>query len=289
MTEVTSPEAGDALDKIISDAVEAPVEAKEPVQEVQKEAPQEVETQEAPEEVWPKKAVNALAKAKGAAAREKALRQAEREQYERELAKFRTAQQLPKEPPKPQGMPREEDFIGKPYGEYLAAVSEWQVEQKLEQTLAAREKKSSEQQREQAQKEWEAERDAGIDDDAAEAAKVFPDFADVLNKHAQDLKNIAPHVKQALREADAPAHALYALAQEGLLADLNGMSLARASAVIARMEDKAKGLVQNKPVTRAPAPMKANTGSSGGGLSLSSITSDQVSGLSKDQVMKMFK
>lgn len=242
----------DAMDKIINEATKT--------DEVKNEADP---VEEPKEELWPKKAVNALAKAKGAAAREKSLRL----EYERRLAAYA---EPAKTEAKGAGAPKEEEFAGKPYGEYLTAVNKFQIEQ----ALADRDKKSSQELSVAKQKEWETERDEAFDENVEKATESFKDFNDVIKEHVKG-KFLSPQVIEAFRHADEPAHALYALAKDGMIDGLNEMSPHKLAAAIARAEDKAIALTKPK-VTNAPTPMSANKGTSTGGKSLDAMSGNEL-------------
>lgn len=250
--------APDAMDKIINEAAKTDDFVSDTSS-----------AEEPKDELWPKKAVNALAKAKGVAAREKALRQ----EYERRLAAYaqvpehlRGAKASESKP----SAPKEEDFAGKPYGEYLTEVNKFQIEQ----ALAERDKKSSQELSVTKQKEWEAERDEAFDENVEKASESFKDFDDVIKEHVKG-KLLSPKVIEAFRHADEPALALYALAKDGLIDGLNEMSPHKLAAAIARAEDKAIALTKPK-VTNAPTPMTANKGTSTGGKSLDAMSANEL-------------
>lgn len=255
----------DAIDKIISEAsTEAPKTETADTETVEGEPK---------DDLWPKKAVNALAKAKATATRERVVRQ----QLERELEQYRrqTTAKPDAKTAASAGMPKRDDFVGKTEFEYMQAVNDWQVKSLVEQGLAERDKKSSQETNFAKQREWEIERDAAFDDNVEKATETFKDFKETMA--AVKGKNLAPHVVNAFREADDPALALYALVKDGTLDSLNDMSPMKAAAAIARAEDKANAQVAKpKPLTNAPSPMTPNKGTATGSKRLDDASPDEL-------------
>ena len=262
----------DVFDTIVNEQIKSESDAKE----LPKEGDQ-AETETPKEDLWPKKAVNALSKAKSQIGKERGIRQ----ELERRLAELEAKlapQPAKAEQPKTSGMPKEEDFVGKPYGEYLDAVAEYKVEQKLNQKLSERDKASAQEQDKQAREERVAVGNQHLDDNGEKAAKDFADFNDVVDKQIKG-KFLAPHVIEALQEAENPAYALYALAKEGRIDDLNDLHPSRVGAIIDRMAESA--MSKSKPVTKAPTPMKSLTGSS--------VSAKRLEDASPDELRKWLK
>lgn len=242
------------IDAIIAAGVSAPAENAQPradaAEEATTETPEGESTEpeagnEPKEEMFPKKAVNALSR------RDKKIgkQAAELAQLRHELEALRKAQ--PSESQAKETEPQEADF--ETYGQYLKAIARYEAKNLVSETK----KEDSEQKAQSAEKEWEAERAEAIDENADQAKAAFPDFKKVLDSASDDkgIIQLSPHVRKTLLEADNGAFALYVLAKEGLLDEVNAMSPARAAMTIARMEDKGLALSKQKPVTQAPAPM----------------------------------
>lgn len=134
-----------------------------------------------------------------------------------------------------------------------------------------------EQQSEAAIKALEAERAAAIDENAAAAAKAFPDFFKVMDDNAAALRGMPEHIRDALLEAENGAYALYHALKEGQLTDLYSMPPVKAAMAIARLEDRAISSVPKpKTVSSAPAPLAAAKGTAPGGKSLDRMTADEL-------------
>ena len=142
--------------------------------------------------------------------------------------------------------------------------------------MSERDKKSSEQRKQTEDKIKLSEREEYINENALKAAESFQDFETVMQNNVSDLGAIAPHVRQALLDADNGAFALYALAKEGVLGDLNDLPPHKVVAAITRMEDKAIAMSKNKPVTKAPAPISSNKGTSPGTKKLNTYSGDEL-------------
>ncbi len=223
------------------------------------------------EEMFPKKAVNAISRRDKKIGKQAAEIQQLREENERLK---QTATPTPK---KEDGPPKEEDFEGKSYGEYLRAVARYEATQihKETQTKDTESKELTEAQK------WERERAEAIDKSAEAAKAAFPDFDDVLEEHldANGVIPLSPHVRKALLEAENGAYALYALAREGLLEEINDMSPLKAAMTIARMEDKGLSLSKKKaetPTTQAPAPMTPAKGAASAAKPLHQMSPEEL-------------
>lgn len=211
-----------------------------------------------------KKLRNYYSKSKGQIARERAQRQ----QLQREVEELRQSRQENK--PEAAKPPSERDFADKTYEELLDAKAKYYASQAYQES-----QKKAEESRTQAQQlAWEAERAAKLDEGAAKAVETFPDFDNVMQENADVMADLSPTVRRAVLEADNGALALYHLAKEGTLEQLNGMSAYKVAATLARAEDKA--LSYQKPVTKTPAPLSPNRGTAAASKSLSAMSFEEI-------------
>jgi hypothetical protein len=232
-----------AQDQPKTDAVaEAPVETTETTAEPQADTKPEVKTEEA----FPRKAVNAISyrdKKIGRLTEQKSA-------LEKEVAELRAK------------APKEADFEGKPYGDYLKAEAKH---------AAAEENKTArlteiDQEAANEKAEWEAERKQNFTSKFNEAKKQYADFSKTVDPIMQ--APMAPHVWEAILETENPELTLFAIAKDEALEDLNSMNPTRVAMQLARLEDKGRELVKPKATTKAPAPMTPAKGSATGGKPL---------------------
>lgn len=255
------PQADAAKPVDVKEAETTEAAKEEPVEE----SGESTQPPKSEEVAFPKKAVNAISY------RDKKIGrlQAERDHMRQELEQLR--QKPASAETKADGEPKEADYEGKPYGEYLKAVARYEAAQHFKENKA----KEIEQRTQSEAQEWEAERSAVIDENHAAAQKAFPDFKDVMDEAADD-KGMIPlsqNLRRAILESDNGAYALYALIKEGLLDQANQMSLPKAAMTVARMEDRGLALSKVKKVTKAPEPMAPAKGAASATRSL-----DQMSG-----------
>lgn len=196
--------------------------------------------------------------------------QKEAEEYRKKLADYET--KAAKSPDS--GKPKESDFEGKPYGDYLEAVASWAADKRF----SDKQKSDSEQSQKQKDADYIAERSEALDENGELASKTFSDFNSVMQDNRAELGEMAPHVRQAIFEADNGGFALYMLAKEGKLEELNTMSFPKVVQMVTRYDDKAIAASKSKSVSKAPAPMKANSGTS--------ANKELGAGSSVDDVMK---
>lgn len=248
----------------------APVAETKPEAEATNEAPQTTaetegnEPQAAPEDkskddaAFPKKALNAISY------RDKKIGKLEAKYQQAIQERDALLKQVnPEKPEAKDAAPKEEDYVGKPYGDYLKAEARYAARQELNETQV----KQAEQQVKSVEEEWEAERAKVIDENYQEAVKALPNYPDLIKQNvgADGKIPLTPDARRALQEADNGAFALYSILQEGLLSELNNLPLARAAMLVARMEDKGIALTKTKPVSNAPAPMSPSKGNAASG------------------------
>lgn len=209
---------------------------------------------ESQEEVFPKKAVNAISR------RDKQIGKLRAEKYQvlNEVEQLRQQlnqyQQKPNNSSPASDAPDINQFAN--YDEYNRAVAKYEARK----TYAEESQKTQQSQSQSNRRAWEEERDNHIDENAVKVKEVFSDFDHVVQENIDLLSNIAPHVKEAIRESDNGAFALYNLAKDGVLEQLNGMSPAKVAMMVARAEDKALGMSKTKQSTKAPAPLQSVKG-----------------------------
>lgn len=238
-------------------------------------------------EEFPKKARNALSY------RDKKIGklQAEKQQLLRELElsrqppanrqqpQQRLNQQVEQQPQQqtPDGYPKEDDFSN--WGDYTKALARFEAEQIFKE----RHRQESESKVRAIDAEWESERGEAMDESAEDAKKQFPDFEKIVGQALQSVE-IEPHVFHALLESDKSAYALYALAKDGKLAELNAASPTKAAMMIARYEDKAIELSKPKtPISNAPKPLTPGKGVASSGKSLDQMSGHELLAWSKSK------
>jgi hypothetical protein len=197
---------------------------------------------------FPKKAVNALSR------RDKQIAKlrAEMAAKDAELSKYRQIQTQPQEKSNPTDAPPSQgDF--EDYSEYLEAKLLYRIKQE-QKTQEDALKKQAESSRNQ---EWEATREREIAKSAETHKTQIPDFAQVIEEHADLADSFPPEIQRAFLEADDAALAYYNLAKEGTLESLATMSPYKAAMMIALAQTKKPTL--NK-ITNASTPIKPLAG-----------------------------
>jgi len=140
---------------------------------------------------------------------------------------------------------------------YYEDLAEWKIEQKL----SDREKKTAQSEQTQQANVYKAEK---VDAHAAkeiEFARTVPDYeSTVYGDYADFMNNLPLPVAEALIEADNPSLALYALAKEGLLEQLEDLSPYRISMEIGKAEVRGEKYLNRNKATNAPPPVEAAKG-----------------------------
>jgi len=104
---------------------------------------------------------------------------------------------------------------------------------------------------------------AKFQDSAQKAIASLPDFNNVM---AVDVGPIPAHVMDEIYESDNPALVAYYMTKEDLFDDLVDMTPTQAARAIAKFEIQAQSLLsQTRPVSKVPAPMSSNKGTTSGG------------------------
>ncbi len=254
----------DIINQAISEAVSTPVETAQPI-ETPTEATEEIVNPEPiaePEDVpFPKKAVNALSRRDKQIGKLQAQLAADRA----ELAKFREQSVQQNNNP-----PKESDFDN--YGELLKAQHrhEWQQEQ------AAKEIQQREQYTAQQEEQWFQQRNQEVLSKAQELKTQVPDFLGLLNEYSDVLSSVPPEIERVFYEVDAPEVALYALAKEGRLEEVLGMSPSRVAIELGKAEIRGEALIKQKQITKTPAPIEGLKGVGGSSKQLDSMNHDEL-------------
>ena len=195
---------------------------------------------------FPKKAQNALAR------RDRQIKKmhAQLAQYQTEMENLRKS--IQQGAPEDKG-PKESDF--ETYGEFLKAQTLWEVKKEMaESQKAASEKMQSEQQN-AAKAHFVEQRVQAIAVKSQEYAKKFPDFLQVAQANAAFLDALPTEVQEAFYNPRIDAAlAFYNLAKAGRLDDIADMSRDEALILLAQAQSLPA------PTTKAPAPMKAASG-----------------------------
>jgi hypothetical protein len=229
---------------------ETPVAAPEATQQPDTTADQVAQEQpeSQPEKTLTQSEVNKLIareKAKEARRVERAVRaEAERDFYRQQL-------EAQKPQARPDGRPREEDFAGKPYTEYIEALAEWRADQRFEQKLKAREQETQTQR----QQREAAEQAHAVKERLSEGADEFPDFEEVA---LADHVPISQAMAAAIAESDFPAKVAYYLGSHLEEAKrIYSLPPTKQIREIAKIEAT---LSEPAPTTKAPPPIKPASG-----------------------------
>lgn len=159
------------------------------------------------------------------------------------------------------------------WGEYQDALSKYHedlADWKIEQKLAERDKKTTENTKAQAIDAYKAEKVQKITADSVEFTKANPEFKALMQEHIEYFSGdeFPPAVEAALLEADAPILALFALMKEGRLESLEDMSPYRILMEIGKAEIRGESYLSKNKATNAPAPLTASKGTGGTGKAL---------------------
>lgn len=141
--------------------------------------------------------------------------------------------------------------------QYYEQLADWKIEQKLSE----REKKTAEVSQADAANSYKAERINKHAEMEAEFAKQVTDYEQtVYGDYGDFMQNLPTQVAEALLEADNASLALYALAKEGLLEQLEDMSPYRLAIEIGKAEIRGQSYLVPKKTTNAPTPMRGAKG-----------------------------
>lgn len=250
----------DATPKAETDATAQPAEGnQETKSEGETEKPKEAEGEAKEETPFPKKAVNTIARLKG----DKYKQAQEIKSLRQRLAALESV--------KPTPAPKEEDFEGKTVAEFAKESAKHAATEAINQEKT----KDAQEQLAAKEKEYVAAVQEHVNNSAEKAAELLPDFHKVIEQAStmrrQDGSSYLPlsdEARSAFEESDNPALALYAIIKDGALAELNGLSLAKAAMMVRDYEVKGEALTKVKKVSTAPEPIGAAKGTGSGGKSL---------------------
>lgn len=174
--------------------------------------------------------------------------------------------------------PNEDDFqtweeLRAAERKYYEDLAEWKVEQKL----SDRDKKSAETTKAEQQNSYKVQKLNEHAAKEAEFASKVPDYeATVYGDYADFMNNLPLPVAEALLEADNASLALYALAKEGLLEQLEDLSPYRISMEIGKAELRGEKYLNRNKATNAPAPVEAARGTGKPSKSLMDMPMDEL-------------
>ena len=154
--------------------------------------------------------------------------------------------------------------------DYLEALADWKLEQKLtalRDTAAPKQADSGKVQRLQEMAQLEAE-----------FAKSVPDYNRVVyQENAQIMNNMPKHVAEALLDAEDASLALYTLAKEGRLEDLEDLDGKALDKAIAKAEERGKAFLSSaKKTSSAPPPIESLKGTGRATKDLSSMSVEEL-------------
>jgi hypothetical protein len=156
---------------------------------------------------------------------------------------------------------------------YYEDLADWKIEQRLN----ARDNKAAESTKEQQVNEYKAERLNEHASREVEFAKQVPDYeSTVYGDYADFMNNLPLPVAEALLEADNASLALYALAKEGILEQLEDMSPYRVSIEIGKAEVRGEKYLVKDTATSAPPPVEAARGTASPSKSLADMPMDEL-------------
>lgn len=243
---------------VAAEATTTPETTAVPEAETKPEQPERTFTQKELDEIVAKRAAQAERRAMKVARAE-----AERDHYRRlaEEAQQRTQPQRAGD-----GRPREEDFAGKPYSEYVEALSEWKAKSLLDQTLRAREQEQTQRR----QQETAAESAQRIKERLSEGADEYPDFEEVA---LADHVPISPAMAHAIASSDAPAKVAYYLGSHLDEAKrIFGLPPEKQFREVVKLESK---LSEPPPTTKAPPPIKPSGSKASGDIDPDKLSPDE--------------
>lgn len=182
--------------------------------------------------------------------------------YYRRLAE--QAQQPTAKQPANDGRPREEDFQGKPYSEYVEKLAEWKAEKLFETKLAAREQET----KTQTAQRQAAEQAQKVKEKLSAGADEYPDFEDVA---LADHVPITQAMAHAIAESDVPARVAYYLGSH--LDEAKRISQLPPTQQIRAIAKIESTLSEPPPTSKAPPPIRPSSPKASG-----EIDPDKLSG-----------
>lgn len=203
---------------------------------------------------FPKKAVNAISRRD----RQIGKYRAELEYWKAQAQQGAKQTQSPNQNSQSPAEPKEDDYQN--YGDYLKAVAKYEAKNEIEQGLSKQRETMQKEQVSAQEAAWIDQRAQVAHTKVAEYTQKHPEMIQVFQENADIIQAIPPHIEMAFLEADNAPLAAYALAKEGKLEELFGMSPARAAMEIARAEARGESMLKT-PISKAPNPIQSNRGS----------------------------
>lgn len=156
------------------------------------------------------------------------------------------------------GKPLEKDFQN--YGEFIRAEARWEAQQEITKAFTERDTKAQEASKTQAFTAQQEKRINQVSAEAAEFAKVNPEYVALYKEHADYMEELPDAVSNALLEAENPNLALFALMKEGMLESLEDLSPYRISMEIGKAELRGESYLGQSKATNAPTPIQGAKG-----------------------------
>ena len=174
--------------------------------------------------------------------------------------------------------PREEDFEGKPYSEFLTATTRHELKTgKAEEAIAELTNEAT-----QIETELRNASQAVLEESSERAEKTFPDVRQVMESHAtwdrgdgQKVIPLSPAATDIFNRSDDPVAALYAILKDGALNVLNSLPPIEAAMMIKEYEIKAQSLPKIKHVSSAPEPITSARGVASGSKSIDNFSPEE--------------
>lgn len=173
-------------------------------------------------------------------------------------------QQQPPPQARSDGRPREEDFQGKPYSEYVEKLAEWKAEKLFETKLAAREQET----KTQTAQRQAAEQAQKVKEKLSAGADEYPDFEEVA---LADHVPITQAMAHAIAESDVPARVAYYLGSH--LDEAKRISQLPPTQQIRAIAKIESTLSEPPPTSKAPPPIRPSSPKASG-----EIDPDKLSG-----------
>lgn len=163
--------------------------------------------------------------------------------------------------------PREEDFEGKPYGEFLTATTRHEIKVgNAEEAIQNLTKEASE-----IQAELGGAVEKAIDESGEIAAKTYPDFMQTIEKYAAQFPSGKIEFSRAawdvMSRSDDGMPVIYAIVKDNAFSHFNSLPPIEAAMMFKDYERKAESLPKIKHVSSAPEPITSARGVASGSKS----------------------
>lgn len=240
----------EVVEQPIETTEETKVEEKQPAEDQKETDEIENDDDDADDDTpFPKKATRALER------RNKKINKLRSEKFEleqrlREFELNNQNKQVQQWQPNSGAEPKEDDFEN--YADYLKALGAYEVRQEY----AQREQQSQFERELQSQTNWVNDNVKRVDARVAQAVETIPDLNGLYLENQDVIEGYSDATKYAFLEAERPELAFYAFAKEGRLEELDSYSPTRLAREIALAEIRGEKLSKNRPISKAPAPIK---------------------------------